>query len=182
MCNNEIWKPINGYEGLYEVSNLGNVKSVERYVKHNWGNSFKVVRERILKQTCNTYGYPSVSLSKDNKKKTFPVHILVCKAFVDNPDNLEQVNHINEDKTDNRAENLEWCSLQYNINYGTRTERMSLTQSVPIYSVDTTTNDIVFYSSISSAAKQVNTTSSNICKCLLGRCNTIRGKKWFYIN
>lgn len=109
----EYWKPVVGYEGLYEVSNWGRVKSL------------KFGKERILKPCTNRYGYLFVKLCKDGKVKPFTVHRLVAEAFLPNPDNLPQVNHKDENKQNNIVSNLEWCSAQYNNTYGTRIERVA---------------------------------------------------------
>ena len=98
----ETWKPIKDFEGLYEVSDLGNVRSLNY---HNWG----IVKN--LSPTVDKYGYLRVCLSKDESQFSRCVHRLVALAFLDNPDRLPQINHINEDKTDNRPCNLEWCTL-----------------------------------------------------------------------
>lgn len=108
----EIWKDILGYEGLYQVSNFGRVKSL------------KFGKERILKLTKDKDGYLIVNLYKNNKSKTFKVHRLVAEAFIPNPDNLPQVNHKDEDKSNNILSNLEWCDVKYNQNYGTRNKRI----------------------------------------------------------
>ena len=111
----EEWKPIVGYEGLYEVSNLGKVKSL---IDNN-----RKPREKILKQGKNKYGYMQVILCKDGKLKHCIVHRLVAKAFIDNPNNYPCVNHIDENKENNCVDNLEWCTYQYNLNYGTCQQR-----------------------------------------------------------
>lgn len=110
----EIWKPIAGYEGYYEVSNLGRVKSVERHVKQ--GNSTRYVKEKIKSQHLMTSGYPSVALYKNRKEKIIPIHILVARAFIPNPENKPNVDHINTDKTDYRIENLRWVTPKENSN------------------------------------------------------------------
>ncbi|HFJ9472606.1 TPA: NUMOD4 domain-containing protein [Bacillus paranthracis] len=101
----EIWKDIEGYEGLYQVSNLGSIKSMPNR---------KYKSERIKSLVVSTKGYVRVCLSKNGKAKTLLVHRVVAKAFINNPDNKAQVNHINGIKTDNRKDNLEWVSLQDN--------------------------------------------------------------------
>ena len=109
---NEVWRPIEGFEGLYEVSNLGRVKSVERIDSNN-----HPVKERILKPDKHNNGYLYVALWKDGRKKNYAVHRLVSKAFIPNPNNLPEVNHINEIKTDNRVSNLEWMTTKQNTRY-----------------------------------------------------------------
>ena len=115
----EIWKPVVGYEGLYEVSSYGRVRSLDRYDSRN-----HFCKGKILKLQTAGRGYLSVELSSNGKTKKFLVHRLVAEAFITNPDNLPEVNHINEDKTNNRVDNLEFCNHKYNVNYGTRTDRM----------------------------------------------------------
>ena len=106
-----IWKDINGYEGRYQVSNLGEVRSLD----YNHTKSIKLLKIGVTK-----YGYCTVAICGKRVK----VHRLVAQAFIPNPCNLPQVNHKNENKTDNRVSNLEWCDAKYNCNYGTRNLRM----------------------------------------------------------
>ena len=103
---NEIWKDIKDYEGLYQVSNIGNVKSLARVVSHKI-TGHRTIPERILKPNSDGAGYLYVSLSKDGKKRNPKIHRLVAEAFIPNLENLPQVNHIDEDKSNNRVTNLE---------------------------------------------------------------------------
>lgn len=119
----EIWKPVLGYEGLYEVSSYGRVKSVDRYVKACY-EKYRLHKGKVLSPAKDRYGYLSVVLSYNGKHKTITVHILVAQAFIPNPDDLPIINHKDEDKTNNRVENLEWCTAKYNMNYGTRNIRI----------------------------------------------------------
>lgn len=112
----EIWKEIEGYEGEYEVSNLGNVRSL------NYRRSGKL---KLLKQYTDKKGYEYVRLSKNGKGKIYKVHRLVAMAFIPNPDNLPIVNHIDECKNNNMVSNLEWCTVAYNNTYGTARKRAS---------------------------------------------------------
>lgn len=117
MKETEIWKDIEGYEGFYQISNWGRVKSLKRK-----GNS----KERILTASNNnTKKYWRVQLSKNDKIKHFAVHRLVALAFIPNPQNLSQVNHKDENKDNNNASNLEWVTAKQNTNYGTRNKRAS---------------------------------------------------------
>jgi hypothetical protein len=116
MKSNEIWKPIKGFEGLYEVSNLGRIKALTR--KKNCNRGWGWIKEHIMKPTnCGT-GYYRVPLTnKDHIKKYYLVHRLVAQTFIDNPSNLPQVNHINGDKSNNGVDNLEWCTREDNIKH-----------------------------------------------------------------
>ena len=102
----EEWRNITNYEELYQVSNLGNVKNIRR--------------NKLKKLTLNKDGYYIVKLSKNNKKKVYLVHRLVAKEFIENKNNYDIVNHKDENKTNNKVDNLEWCTIKYNNNYGTR--------------------------------------------------------------
>lgn len=106
----EIWKPIKDYEGLYEVSNKGNIRSIERTVIESSTGRKKPVREKLVSFGDNGNGYKFCYLWKNNKSKRCYVHRLVAETFIPNPNNLPQVNHKNLDKTDNSVNNLEWIS------------------------------------------------------------------------
>ena len=116
---NEQWKPVDGYEGLYEVSNLGRVKSL------NYNHTGK---EKILKSN-KVKGYLQVTLFKNGKMKYFKVHRLVATSFIPNPMGLPEVNHKDEVKINNVVSNLEWCSAKYNSNFGSRNKRIASAQS-----------------------------------------------------
>lgn len=110
--NDEIWKPIDGFEGLYEVSNLARVRAVGKYVRG--GNNVRYIPPHIKQQSINPYGYYYVILYKNNISKTCMVHILVAKAFIPNPENKPCIDHINTIRTDNRIENLRWVTHHEN--------------------------------------------------------------------
>lgn len=112
----EIWKDVIGYEGLYQVSDLGRVRSVDRYIKRNDG----IIQHRkgkIILQTKNLDGYMQVKLCKDGKSRTVRVHRIIAESFIPNPDNLSDVNHIDCDRTNNIVLNLEWLSFKENIKH-----------------------------------------------------------------
>lgn len=126
----EIYKDIPGYEGLYQVSNLGNIKSLERVYYSGRNKAIrKVQKEIILKTRLDRDGYLVTGLSKDGIQSYCRVHRLVALVFIENDDpvNKTQVNHIDEDKTNNKVDNLEWCTHEYNINYGNRSDNASKT-------------------------------------------------------
>ena len=127
----EIWKDYKDYEGLYQASNLGRMRSLDRWVKSKSG-SVRLCKGKILKPFTTKNGYLQVCLWKNGKVKTFYVHRLVAEAFLPNPNNLTEVNHKDENKLNNNAENLEWCDREYNCNFGTRNERDALTKSKPV--------------------------------------------------
>lgn len=118
----EYWKDIEGYEGLYKVSNLGRVKSLSRY--HWNGSGWCKSKDRILKPRIdkNKKTYYSVQLVKGGHKNGIRIHRIVAKTFIPNPNNYPMVNHKNENKLDNRIENLEWCDGKYNSTYGNMKE------------------------------------------------------------
>ena len=112
----EIWKDIKDYEGLYQVSNYGRVRSL-KYRKTNISH--------IMSPACDSNGYLGLYLYKDKNRKRFQIHRLVAEYFIPNPYNLSQVNHKDENKLNNTVENLEWCDSKYNVNFGSRNDRVS---------------------------------------------------------
>lgn len=167
----EIWKDIEGYEGLYQVSNLGRVKSL--------GNN-KTRKEKILKGIKERGDYLKVILCKEGNRKHFKVHRLVASAFIPNYNNLPQVNHKDEDKNNNRVDNLEWCDCKYNINYGSHNKRMIKANSIPIIQFSKTGEFIHKWDSAREAEKELGIDKGNICSCLKGRYKTAGNYKWEY--
>lgn len=168
----EEWRNIEGYSD-YMVSNLGRVKSL----KYN--------KEKILKPATHTKGYLCVALCKNSKMQTFKVHRLVAQAFIPNTDNLPQVNHINEDKSDNRVDNLEWCDASYNINYGTGIQRRSTTntngkRAKTVYQYTIDGEFVAEYPSVNEIERQLGYRIGNIWSCCNGRYKSAYGYKWSY--
>ena len=158
----EIWKPVVGYEGYYEVSNLCRVRSVDRYVMNSHKNGFKRAHGIIKKTDICNMGREIVQLSKAGVNRRFPVYRLMAIAFLPNPENLPQINHKDENPLNNSLENLEWCSSKYNCNYGTRNRRISESKYKPIVIVDELGNKIKFISR-NDAAKYLGVSNSSIC-------------------
>lgn len=122
----ESWKPIKGYEGYYEVSNLGRVRALSRIVPSvtkDGKPGKRTLKYHIVAQANCSNGYKQVTLSKNGKTRMHRVHRLVAEAFIRNPQGLPEVNHLDETRTNNRADNLEWCTHKYNNNYGTKPMR-----------------------------------------------------------
>ena len=118
----EIWRPVVGYEGLYEVSSYGRVRSLDRYVKSK-SESYRLTKGKVLSGSITKDGYVRCLIKVNGVGRSYFVHRLVAETFIPNPDNLPQINHKDEDKTNNRVDNLEWCDPKYNMNYGSRQER-----------------------------------------------------------
>ena len=172
---NEEWRDVVGYEGLYQVSSMGRVKSLER--KDCLG---RTVKERILKSRTNRYGYMEVNLCADGKRKMLKVHRLVCQAFHDNPDNKPEVNHVNEDKTDNRACNLEWSTRRENNNHGTRNVRACKALSKPVGQYTSDGELVKIWPSVIEVQRQTGFSQGHICKAANGKCKQAYGFIWKY--
>ena len=167
----EEWRDIKGYEGKYMVSNLGRIKSL---------NYRRTGKEKILEGVDNGHGYLKVELCKDGKIKTCTIHRLVATAFCENPHGYKEVNHISEDKTDCRVENLEWCSRSYNINYGTRNKKVAEKRSKSVFSVDKESGLIMWWQSASEAERCTGINQSSITQCCNGKRKSAGGHIFFY--
>lgn len=167
----EIWRDIEGYEGLYQVSNFGRVKSLNKR------------KGRILKPIKDHFGYLRVNLYKDFKYKIHKVHRLVAQAFIENPNNYPIINHKDEDKTNNKVENLEWCNHQYNNNYGTVIERKRKTStnnpktSKKVLCVETG----IVYPSLMQLCRELNLNSGSVCNVCNGKHKTHKGLHFKYV-
>lgn len=151
-----IWKDIEGYVGIYQVSNFGEVRSLDR--SDALGRKVKGV---IIKPQVTKKGYLQVSLCKNGKQKSCKIHRLVAKAFIPNNNHYSQVNHIDEDKENNCLDNLEWCNNLYNSNWGTRNKRVAEKNSNGVYAIDKHGN-YTHYASESDASRNLKIPTSAV--------------------
>lgn len=178
----EIWKAIEGYEGLYQVSNLGRVRSLGRTIQRRtrWGTTADYsVEGKILKILSSSYNACYVHLFDMNGKSTnHKVHRLVAQAFIPNPNNLSDVNHKDENRKNNNVENLEWMSHVDNCNYGTRNERSKTKRSKPVQQLDADENVVAEYPSTIEAERVTGTSRYQIRMCCNGKYKTAGGYRW----
>ena len=162
----EIWKDVKGYEGVYQVSNFGRVK--------------RVTTGRILKGGKDKYGYLIVNLYKNSVGSIKTIHRLVAEAFIPNPENKPQVNHVDENKTNNSLDNLEWMTAKENTNHGTRNERSGKSQSIPIIATNLKTGESMEFYGSNECARQLGLHQASITKVLKGRLRQTGGYTFKY--
>ena len=176
----EIWKDIFGYEGKYQASTLGRIKTL----KDNHGND----REKILKPYKNNNGYLQVYLYKNGNKKSYLVHRLVIESFMGKPLDKDyySINHLDENKTNNNINNLQYCTHKYNCNYGTRNERAtkSITNNIKkaktVIGINKINGYIVEYQSTREVERCLGINQTSISRCCNGKQKSAGGYRWFY--
>ena len=156
-------KDVVGYENIYGITSCGRVWSYQN--------------KCFLKPQLNKKGYLQVSLYKNGNRKVIRIHKLVAEAYLPNPNNLPQINHKDECKTNNCLQNLEWCNAKYNVNYGSRIDRIAASNKKPILQYDLDGNFVREWPSATDVGKEV---KGNICNCLKGKLPTAYGYKWKY--
>lgn len=190
----EIWKDIEGYEGLYQVSNLGRVKSLERQVWKKRQQCYMRVRERIIQQYISKVGYYVVVLCQNGRKKTYYVHRLVAKAFIPNSENKPEIDHINTIRTDNRINNLRWATSKENSNNPLSKLHISEWQkenlrfgkdninSIPIVQLSMKGTYIRSFDAIADAERETGIDHSNISVNLKEKTCHAGGYRWMYLS
>lgn len=176
----EIWIPLKDFEECYEISNYGNIRTIPRRLKVN-NNGYIDIKQTYKYQKEHYKGYLQVSLKKNGKKYTKYVHRLVAENFIPNPNNLQQVNHKDENKKNNKVDNLEWCTSDYNLSYGTRIERINKSKEkylgVSTHNSKKVMYNNIIYDSISKAAKANSISEYYIIK----NCNDKNNKNCKFI-
>jgi len=179
----EVWKDVVNYEGLYQVSNLGRVKSCGKYVKHSKGGE-RLLKEKIRSLASDKNGYVVVDLYKNGKGKIYKVHRLVASSFINNEENKPQVNHINGVKNDNSEINLEWSTNSENQKHAFKIglKLPSINNEKVVLMFDKNGNFIYEFKSIAKASKHLNCTSSDIRNTIMGRQKSVREHTFQYKN
>lgn len=185
----EIWKDIEDFEGIYQISNLAKIKSLERIVVYTNKRGVQYshhVKERILKTSRNNKGYHIVNLYKNKKQKHFLLHRLVAQAFIPNPDNLPEVNHKDENKDNNCADNLHWCTRIYNNTYGIQSKegrrKTSKFRMKKVNQYNLKGELLMTFDGIRIAEEKTGVDNRNICACCKGKIRTAGGYVWRYVD
>lgn len=166
------WKSVAGFEGLYEVNDNGEVRSVPRF-RSGKGGAPTPVKGRTLKQSKDRYGYLKVCLRDGSKAHNVLVHRIVAEAFIPNPENKPSVNHIDENKTNNSVSNLEWATVKENNNHGSRPEKLGRrVRRLP---------DMVEYPTIRAAAREMGVHPTSIRQAIVGRTGSCCGFRWEFV-
>ncbi|MGZ0909046.1 NUMOD4 domain-containing protein [Lacticaseibacillus paracasei] len=184
MSSTEVWKDIEGFEGLYQVSNMGRVRSLDRKDKNG---QFR--NGRVLADKHNNRGYHMIALCRDGNAKYRLIHRLVAIAFLNNPDSLPEVNHKDENKANNAVSNLEWCTSEYNLNYGTRKYRIAKSSGPKhktnycndpkqIIATNMTTGVSLLMPSLHEAGKKLGIDFRQISAVIRGKQNTAHGYRF----
>ena len=162
----EIWKDIPKYEGYYQASNLGRIRSIDRKIDVYGGNQhckFKckqIIKGKVMKSKLTKDGYYEIGLNKNGKTKCVRTHRLIAMTFIPNPNNYPVINHINHNRLDNRAENLEWCTIWYNNRYS---------KARKVVQLDKNYNLIKVWDCISDAYRELGVSVGNISKCCINK-------------
>lgn len=176
----EIWKDIRGFEGMYQVSNLGNIKSLSRKARISNGK-YRTVGGQIITPMMCSGGYLEVNLYSHGKRFVRLLHRVVAEAFIPNPHGYPQINHKDENITNCAADNLEWCTAKYNANYGTRNSRMMENREFrPVDQYDKYGNFIKHYDKIADAESETGASTTAIIRVCKGKQHTSLGYVWKY--
>lgn len=176
----ETWKDVAGLEDAFQVSNYGRIRSLDRYAKVCGGGK-RLVKGRILKPSKSRNGYYEAKFSYKGKRIAYLLHRLVALHFIENPLNLPEVNHKDENIQNNRAENLEWCTSKYNANYGSRNLRMMKNRKfIPVLQFDKSGKLIKKWDKMTDACRETGADISSIIRVCKGKQKSCVGFVWQY--
>lgn len=176
----EVWKDIIGYEGIYQISNLGQIRSKDRYARV-CGGGRRLVKGKILKPCICSNGYMEAHLRLNGTRKVFLLHRLVAIHFIENPYDFPEVNHKDENIQNCGADNLEWCTSKYNANYGTRNQRMMLGRKFkPVLQFDKKGNFVKKWDKMADACRASGADVTSMIRVCKGKQKTCVGYIWKY--
>jgi hypothetical protein len=180
----EIWKDVVGYEGYYKVSNYGNIKSVTRTIKQKNGR-LRTWEEKKMKWFLDDSGYPRIALAKHSRYKKHKVHRLVAEAFIPNPNNYPQVNHIDSNRENFNVDNLEWCTAKQNVDHCKKSGRRHKQKtgfenklSRPVVAINISTGERTVFGSQKLASEILGLHQTHVNGCVTGRCLSTGGYKF----
>jgi len=175
----EEWRDVIGYKNYYQVSNTGRVRSLDRYITYSNGRVY-FYKSKLLKPQKHPMGYLQVGLSYNAITTSLLIHRLVAEAFLENPNNLPEVNHKDENKINDYVDNLEWCTEEYNANYGTKSDRISDKNSKTTFQYSFNGDLIATYKSNIEAMKITGFDRVSIQQCCTKKLLTSNGFIWSY--
>lgn len=173
-----MWKDIKNYEGLYQISDTGEVRSLDKLVTYSNGRKHLYKGKLISPAIHNNYY--AVTLHKDGKMQTVYIHRLVAQHYLDNPNNLPYINHKDENKLNNAVSNLEWCTPLYNNIYGNRIEKVKQSTYKKVYQLDLSGNIIKLWNSPTEVESILGIKRASISNCITGRSKSAGGYVWRY--
>ena len=179
----EEWRDIKGFEGYYQISNLGRVRSLDREIYHPYNKTISHYKGSIMRFSIRRKGYLGICLTKGNKQKSFLIHRLVAQAFIPNPMNYDQINHIDENKANNRVDNLEWCDCKYNVNYGSCIKNMKKTRINNTYNqkkIMCVETGVTYFNS-KHAERETGYNARSIRAVCEGKYKSLHGLHWMFI-
>ena len=177
----EIWKPVKGYENCYEVSDAGRIRSLDRTIVFKDGRKRKFYGQILNTQSTNNSGYITVGLHDTGSAKTVLLHRVVAEAFIDNPNGYEEVNHIDQNKFNNSASNLEWCTHKENVNHGDEIERGAIKQRKSFRQLDMDGNLIRVWNGFKKMQRETGFERKSVYECCIGKRESYKGYRWEYV-
>lgn len=173
----EIWKDVKGYKGIYQISNFGRVKSLARFIIVK--NHKRFLKEKMIKTNIDIYGYEYFIMNKNCHKKHCKIHRLVAETFLENPFNYTMINHKDENKQNNNVNNLEWCNAKYNLNYGNRSKKYMK----PVAMIDLNTNKIIkIFKSLKDVEIELKINHSKVSSVCHNHRKSAGGYKWKFLS